>query len=74
MPNFSEKLKKYFKDYLEWSKKSFKQAIDIAKNEAIVYEFDFGIIDALKEMSEVNYLISEYRVRCLNYKYAKYKE
>lgn len=32
------------------------------------------MIDALKEMSEVNFLISEYRVRVLTYKYAKYKE
>lgn len=74
MPNFSDKLKKYFKDYLEWAKKSFKQAIDFAKTETIVYEFDFSVIDALREMAEVNFLISEYRVRTLEYKYAKYKE
>ena len=40
LPNFSENLKKYFKDYLEWAKKSYKAAIDVAKTEALVYEFD----------------------------------
>ena len=67
-------MKRYFKDYLEWSKKSFKAALDFAKSEPIVYEFDMSIVDALREMAEVNFLISEYRVRVLDYKYAKYKE
>ena len=74
LPNFSEKLKKYFKDYLEWAKKSLKISVDIAKNECIAYEFDFSVIDALRELSECHFLIMEYRVRTLMYKYAKYKE
>lgn len=74
LPNFSDKLKKYFKDYLEWAKRSLKQAVDIAKNEAIVYEFDCSVVDALRELSEVNFLIMEYRTRVLSYKYAKFKE
>lgn len=74
LPNFSEKLKQYYKDCLDWAKISFKQAIDIAKNECILYEFDFTVVDALRGMAEVNFLLSEYRVRILNYKYAKYKE
>lgn len=65
LPGFSEKLKKFYKDYLEWAKKSLKNAVDIAKSEAIVYEFDFNIVDALRELSEVNFLIMEYRVRSL---------
>jgi hypothetical protein len=40
----------------------------------VIYEFDFGIVDALKGLSETNILLSEYRVRNLAYKYAKYKE
>ena len=59
---------------MEWSKKSLKQAIDISKSEPIVYEFDFSVVDALREMAEVNFLIAEYRARSLEYKYAKYKE
>ncbi len=74
LPNFSENLKKYFKDYLEWSKKSLKQAFDYAKTEPFVYEFDMSITDSLKELSEVCFLISEYRVRNLSYKYAKYQQ
>lgn len=74
LPNFSDKLKKYFKDYLDWSKKALKAALDYAKTEPIVCEFDFSVVDALRELSEVNFLISEYRVRVLEYKYAKYKE
>mgnify|MGYP001807125329 CR=1 FL=1 len=74
MPNFSENLKKYYKDFLEWAKKSLKQAVDYAKSDPIVYEFDFSVVDALKELAEVNFLISEYRVRVLSYRYAKYKE
>lgn len=43
-------------------------------NESFNYEFDFSIVDSLKELSETNILLSEYRVRNLDYKYAKYKE
>ncbi len=74
LPSFSDKHKKYFKDYLEWSKRAFKSAIDIGKSESLIYEFEFGIVDALKGLSETNLLLSEYRVRNLAYKYAKYKE
>jgi len=74
LPNFSASLKQYYKDHLEWSRKAYKQAVDIAKSECILYEFDFSGVDALTGLAEAHILISEYRVRTLNYKYAKYKE
>ena len=74
LPGFSSQLKSYFKDNLEWAKKSLKQAVDCAKSESILYEFDFNVIDAVRELSECNFLIMEYRARVLGYKYAKYKE
>ena len=46
----------------------------MAKNEAIVYEFDFGVINALRGLSEVCFLIGEYRERILIYKYANFVE
>ena len=40
--------------------------------EAVVYEFDFTVIDALRGMAEVCFLQSEYRARTLAYKYAEF--
>jgi hypothetical protein len=74
LPNFSENIKKMYKDFLVWAKKSFKAALDISKNECILYEFDFNIVDALRGMAETNFLLSEYRTRAITYKYAKYKD
>lgn len=37
-------------------------------------EFDFGVVDALRSLSECSFLLMEYRSRVLGYKYAKYKE
>lgn len=39
-----------------------------------MYEFDFNLKDALQGLAETHFLISEYRQRLLEYKYAKYKE
>jgi hypothetical protein len=74
LPNFSEELKTKYKDYLEQAKKALKSAVDIGRTETIVYEFDFSIVDALRSLSEVSFLIMEYRSRVLGYKYAKFKE
>ena len=74
LPNFSESMKKFYRDYLEWAKKYFKLSIEVSKNECILYEFDFTLVDALRELGETNFLISEYRSRTTSYKYAKYKE
>ncbi len=40
----------------------------------MVYEFDFSVVDALRGISEVCFLLSEYRSRILTYKYANYDE
>jgi len=40
---------------------------------AVLYEFDFSITDSLRNLSDVCFLIAEYRERIL-YKYAKYSE
>ena len=40
--------------------------------EAVVYEFDFTVIDALRGMAEICFLQSEYRARTLAYKYADF--
>jgi hypothetical protein len=59
---------------LDWSQQAYKQAIEIAKLEAVSYEFDFSIIDALRGMAEVCFLQSEYRARILAYKYAEFNQ
>jgi len=74
LPGFSHNLKQFFKDYLVWSKKYFKMAVEAAKTESLLFEMDFSLVDALSRLSEACILSSEYRVRVLNYKYAKYKE
>jgi hypothetical protein len=74
VPNFSNELRSHYKDFLESAKKALKLAVDIGRTESIVYEFDFSIVDALRSLSEVSFLIMEYRARTLKYKYAKYKE
>ena len=58
---------------MEWSEKSYLKSIEIAKLEAVVYEFDFSITDSLRGLSDICFLIAEYRERIL-YKYAKYSE
>jgi hypothetical protein len=55
---------------LDSSEKAYLEAIEIAKSEAVVYEFDFSAVDALRGMAEVCFLKSEYRARILEYKYA----
>ena len=74
LPNFSEKLQSEFRSYLDWSEKAYGEAIEIAKAEAVVYEFDYTVIDALRGMAEVCFLQSEYRARTLSYKYADFDQ
>ena len=74
LPNFSEKLQGEFRAYLDWSEKAYAEAIEIAKGEAVVYEFDFSVTDALRGMAEICFLQGEYRSRTLTYKYATFSE
>lgn len=74
LPNFSEKLQTEYRKYLDESETAYTRALQIAKSEAVVYEFDFTVRDALREMAEVCFLLSEYRSRVLTYKYAAFKE
>ena len=73
LPNFSDTLQKNFRAFLDTSEKAYMDSLDIAKSEAVVYEFDFSIVDSLRGLSEICFLQSEYRSRCLNYKYANYQ-
>lgn len=74
LPNFSEKLDTKFSAFLHESKDAFEKAVNIGKNEAVLYEFDFTLKDALRGLSEINFLLGEYRKRALSYKYANYLE
>ena len=72
LPNFSEQLQREYRAYLDASEKAFMDSIDIAKSEAVVFEFDFTVVDSLRGLAEVCFLQSEYRSRLLSYKYADY--
>mmetsp|Transcript_13381 Transcript_13381/g.20917 ORF Transcript_13381/g.20917 Transcript_13381/m.20917 type:complete len:212 (+) Transcript_13381:433-1068(+) len=74
LPNFSQRLQEEYKSYIEASEKAFIEAIEIGKKEAVVYEFDFSCVDALRGMAEICFLKAEYRSRTLSYKYAKFDE
>ena len=74
LPNFSEQLKKQYREFLDQAKKYLKLSVDIGRSESIVYEFDFTVVDALRSLSETCFLLYEYRTRALSYKYAKYKD
>jgi len=74
LPNFSENLKKFYKDYLEWAKRSLRATLDAAKTEAVMGELDLTLVDCLRDLAEVSFLVSEYRARVLGYKWAKYQE
>ncbi len=50
------------------------QAVEIGKGEFVLGEMDFNLSEALRSLSQVTYLLAEYRVRILDYKYAKYSE
>lgn len=67
-------MKNYFKDYLNWSEEALVKAINIGKNESILYEFDFSIVDALRALSETKFLLAEYRTRATSYKYVIYHD
>jgi len=74
LPNFSQKLQTKFSVYLNECKAAYQSAVNIGKSEAVLYEFDFTLKDALRGLSEVNFLLGEYRQRALTYKYAGYVE
>lgn len=74
LPNFSEKLRAEFRLCLNTSEQAYSEAIGIARTEAVVYEFDFSVIDALRGMAEVCFIQSEYRMRTLEYKYADFEQ
>jgi len=61
-------------DFLDASEKAYGQSVEIAKAEAVCYEFDFTVVDSLRGLSEICFLQSEYRSRILSYKYASYAE
>lgn len=72
LPNFSEKMRQEFRLFLNSSEAAFNTAIQTAKSEHLLYEFDFTVVDALRGLAEVCFLQSEYRSRVLEYKYADY--
>jgi hypothetical protein len=74
LPNFSERLREEYRAYLDWSEKAYAAAIEIAKGEAVVFEFDLSVTDALRGMAEVCFLQGESRSRVLTYKYATFSE
>jgi len=74
LPNFSDRIKSEYRAFLDWSEKAYGEAIQIAKQEAVYYEFDFSCTDALRGMAEVCFLQSEYRERNLTYKYADFNK
>lgn len=74
MPNFSNTIKEKLNDLLNASKLHYEKAINIGKNECILYEGNFDLKDACEGLSEVSFYIGEYRQRVLEYKYAQYMQ
>jgi len=72
LPNFSERRQKEYRAFLDESEKAYTASIEIAKAEAVSYEFDFTVVDSLRGLAEVCFLQSEYRSRVVTYKYADY--
>jgi len=56
LPNFTDSLQTELRSFLDWSEKAYDEAITLAKSEAVVYEFDFSVVDALRGMAEVCWL------------------
>ena len=73
LPNFSSRLQEEYRELLDNREQAFLQSLEIAKSEALVYEFDFTVVDALRGLAEVCFLQGEYRSRVLDYKYAGYQ-
>ena len=73
LPNFSSQLRKSLKGLLNEAKEHFRDAVRVGKNECVLYEFDFTLRDALQGLSEVHFLLGEYRQRSLEYKYAAWE-
>lgn len=72
IPGFSSEVRDKLLPMLNEAFDYYKKAIAIAKNECVLYEFEFNLKHALEGLSEVNFYLSEYRQRVLDYKYAEY--
>lgn len=59
---------------LNLSRTHFEEAINVGKDECILYEGGFNLKDACTGLSEISFYLGEYRQRSLDYKYAKYIE
>jgi hypothetical protein len=56
LPNFSDELQTTFRAYLDAAEKAFMDSIEIAKSEAVVFEFDFSVVDSFRGLSEICFL------------------
>jgi len=70
LPNFSQKLREELIGYLKSAKESFERAIELGRQECIVFEFDCNLCDAVRSLAEIEFYLGEYRERSLEYKYA----
>mmetsp|Transcript_14713 Transcript_14713/g.19940 ORF Transcript_14713/g.19940 Transcript_14713/m.19940 type:complete len:209 (+) Transcript_14713:633-1259(+) len=74
LPNFSKQLKDKLISLLTLSQGYYEEAINVGKDECILYEGSFNLKDACQGLSQIAFYLGEYRQRVLEYKYAKYLE
>ena len=74
LPGFSDALRKFYKDHLEWARRALRTALEAARAEPVVFELDATVADCLRALAEACFLASEYRARVLAYKWARFEE
>jgi len=74
LPNFSNNIRNGWNKLLLTAKEHLQKALEISKNECIVGEFRVDLSDNAYNLSEVCYLLSEYRESTQKYKYINHKD
>jgi hypothetical protein len=73
LPLYSKHLRDTWQPFLEEAKESLLKAVEVARQECVYGEFALDLAEAAYELSEVFYLLSEYRPR-LDYKYFDFEK
>ena len=74
LPNFSNNIKNGWKDLLLRAKEHLEKALEVSKKECVFGEFKLDLSDNVYNLSEVCFLLSEFRESTKKYKYLDHKK
>lgn len=74
LPNFNNNIRNHWKKLLSTAKENFEKALEVSKQECVFGEFSVDLSDNAYNLSEVCFLLSEFRESTQKYKYINHKE